>query len=394
MIFKILMQYLLGYLKIEVEGYYIERFINICKAKQIFLWNLKRKNTSIMEANIGLDTFGLIREIARKTKCKVKIKNKKGIPFFLNRYKKRKIFFLCLLFIIMGILITSNFIWNIEITGNVEIPSEEILKSVNENGLKLGEYKGKIDTKKIINEVRLKREDIAWIGIEIKGTNAMIKIVETEKKPEMLDESDYCNIVADKEGVIEKVDANNGTIMVNVGDRIKEGSILIGGWMEGKYTGTRYVHASGEIKARVWYTEKAKVELSQKVREKTGKEEKKYRVKFHNFEINLYKKLSNFENYDTIYQDEKVKIFSNFYIPVEITTCHNFEIIEKEVNYTQEEAKELAKKEAEEKLQKEIQDMSKVQNKLYHFQEKDGYIEAEVTYEVLENIGTEEKIVF
>ena len=38
--------------------------------------------------------------------------------------------------------------------------------------------------------------------------------------------------------------------------------------------------------------------------------------------------------------------------------------------------------------------MSKVQNKLYHFQEKDGYIEAEVTYEVLENIGTEEKIVF
>ena len=116
MIFKILMQYLLGYLKIEVEGYYIVRFINICKAKQIFLWNLKRKNTSIMEANIGLDTFGLIREIARKTKCKVKIKNKKGIPFFLNRYKKRKIFFLCLLFIIMMILHTSNFIWNIEIT--------------------------------------------------------------------------------------------------------------------------------------------------------------------------------------------------------------------------------------------------------------------------------------
>ena len=30
----------------------------------------------------------------------------------------------------------------------------------------------------IINKIRLERNDIAWIGIEIKGTNAKIKIVD------------------------------------------------------------------------------------------------------------------------------------------------------------------------------------------------------------------------
>ena len=42
MFLKILFSYLLGYLKISVEGYYIERFINICKTNNITIWNLKR----------------------------------------------------------------------------------------------------------------------------------------------------------------------------------------------------------------------------------------------------------------------------------------------------------------------------------------------------------------
>ena len=31
MFIKIMLSYVLGYLKLSVEGYYIERFINICK---------------------------------------------------------------------------------------------------------------------------------------------------------------------------------------------------------------------------------------------------------------------------------------------------------------------------------------------------------------------------
>lgn len=46
-----------------------------------------------------------------------------------------------------------------------------------------------------------------------------------------------------KRGIIEKITASTGTITVNVGDEVTEKSILIGGYMEGKFTGTRYVHA-------------------------------------------------------------------------------------------------------------------------------------------------------
>ncbi len=222
MFLKILLYYILGYVNISVEGYFIERFINICISKKIILWNLKRKKSSFLYANIGMKEFKKIKEIAKITKCRVKIEKKKGLPFLLHKYKKRKIFFASLIIIVLFIFGISNFIWNIEVIGNTNIEKEEIIGQINESGLKVGMIKHNVKTKEIINSIRLKRDDIAWIGIHIKGTNAIIEIVEADKKPEIIDESEYCNIISDKEGVITKINVQNGTALVKVGDIVKK----------------------------------------------------------------------------------------------------------------------------------------------------------------------------
>lgn len=395
MLLKLIINYILGYLTINVEGYFIERFINMCRNKNILLWNIKRKNSSFIICKIGIKEFKKIRDIARKTKCKITITSKKGIPFIFEKYKKRKIFLL-MMCIISGLLfVLSQFVWNIEvkITGDT-LNEDEIINSLNENGLYIGEKKSSIDVKEIINNVRLKREDISWIGIEIKGTNAIVEVVEAEEKPEVVDENDYCSIVSDKPGKILKVIANNGTAMVKPGDIVKEGSLLIAGWIEGKYTGTRFVRADGKIDALVWYTETASVKLNEKKIEKTGNTEKKYALNINNFRINLYKKLSNFEKYDTIYTAKKIKIFSNFYIPVELIECNNFEIKEENVNYSEEEAKAEAKRRAEEKLNDKVKEKENIRNVTVNYTVEEDEVKAEVTYEVFENIGTNEKIVF
>lgn len=222
MFFKILFYYILGYVNISVEGYFIERFINICISKNILLWNLKRKKSSFLYANIGMRDFKKIKQIARVTKCRVKIERKKGLPFLLHRYKKRKFFFASLVIILLFIFSISNFVWNIEITGTNTIQTEELMQSLNENGLKIGVLKQKIDTKQIINTIRLQRDDIAWMGIHLKGTNAIVEIVEADKKPDIIDENEYCNIVSDKDGMITKINVQNGTALVKEGDIVKK----------------------------------------------------------------------------------------------------------------------------------------------------------------------------
>ena len=70
------------------------------------------------------------------------------MPFIFNKYKKRKIFAVGLAIVIISVIALSKFVWNVEIVGNEKkINVEEIMIIANENGLKVGELKNKIDTK-------------------------------------------------------------------------------------------------------------------------------------------------------------------------------------------------------------------------------------------------------
>lgn len=392
--FKILLAYIFGYLEIKVEGYFIEKFINNCLKSNIFLWNIKRKRTTIMTCNVGVKNFKNIRKILKQTKCRIKIEKKKGLPFTFNKYRKRKIFALLIFIILIIIAILSNFVWNIQIEGTEKISKDELIQTLKEEGLSIGKFKPGIETREIINKVRLDRDDIAWIGIEITGTNAIVKVVEAEEKPEIVDEDEYCNIVATKDGVVTKIMAQNGTPLVKNGDLIKKGTVLIGGWLEGKYTGTRYVHSNGQVEAKVWYTQKERVYLKETKKEDTGEAQNKYSVNINNFIINFNKRVSKFENYDTIEEAKKIKLFSNFYLPIELvkTTYKEYKVVE--IAHTLEEAKTIGIERAKDKLNAQIENTNNITDEQINIKEETNFVDVEVVYEVKENIGTKEKIVF
>ena len=149
------------------------------------------EKSTILYANIGIQDYKKLKNIAKKTKTRISIQSKKGMPFLLHRYRKRKIFVGLLAIIFIALFMMSKFIWNIEIKGNTRISKTEI-----------GTYKRKLNANSVINKVRLDRGDIAWIGIDIEGTNAIVEIKETSEAPELIDENEYCNIVSNKEGMI------------------------------------------------------------------------------------------------------------------------------------------------------------------------------------------------
>ena len=233
----------LGYVRVELEGYFIERFINLCTKEKINIWNIKKEKEIKIFFNVNLRDYKKIIPICKKTKCRIKIKKKIGLPFFIHRYKKRKIFIILLIILSISIYISSMYIWNIDILIDESKYLDNIEKDLNELGLKNGKLKKDINVNEIISKIKLKRDDISWIGIEIKGTNATVRIKKAEKKPKIIDNSEYCNIIASKSGTITKIIAQNGTSLVKVGDKVEKGDILIAGFIEGKYTGKRLVHS-------------------------------------------------------------------------------------------------------------------------------------------------------
>ena len=92
MYLQILKSYISGYVRVITEGYFIERLINSCLKSGIFIWNSKRKRATILETNVKIKDFKKFVKIAKQSKCRIKIKQKRGIPFIFNKYKKRKTF--------------------------------------------------------------------------------------------------------------------------------------------------------------------------------------------------------------------------------------------------------------------------------------------------------------
>lgn len=322
----------------------------------------------------------------------MKIKRKRGLPFIIKKYKNRKVFIFLFFMLILSIFALSNFVWNIEIEGNNLISSEEILEELNRNGIKQGELKYKINTQKVIEKMRLNDERISWIGIKIDGTNAKVTVVEAVAKPDILDENEYCDIVASKDGIITKINVTNGTALVKEGDVVENGRKLIGGWMEGKYTGVRYMHASGDIEAKVWYIQEKTESLIQQEKVKTNAEENKYAVTLNKNTINFYKTISKFEKYDTMETKNKIKILNNFYLPIEFKKITNYEYRYEQKQYTVEQLQEKIIQELEEQMKNDIKN-KQIVNRNIIAEPTETELKVKLIYEVIEKIGVEQKLV-
>ena len=392
MYIKLLIRLIVGYVRIEVEGYYIERFINICTNKKILIWNLKREKGVKLYLNIGINDFKKLSAIARKTNCKVKILRKRGVPFLLNRYKKRKLFAIFLILILALIFTSSRYVWNVDISIKDNLELENISEDIENLGITRGIPKNKIDTEKVINELRLQRDDIAWVGIDIVGTSVKINIVKADKSPDIIKNTDYCNIVAKKSGTIQKITAQNGTAVVNVGDTVQKGDILIAGYMEGKYTDTRYVHSLGEVDAIILYEKSKEVRYNQDIYHYTGNEENKYEIFFNTWKIKLYKNFSKFNLYEITTEEKNIKLLDNFYLPISIKKITNKEQTKENKTYSIEEAVDIGEKELSPEIEKEIENKDMIIDKNVKKEEYENSVIVTVIYSVLENIGENQKI--
>ena len=87
-------------------------------------------------------------------------------------------------------------------------------------------------------------------------------------------------------------------------------------------------------------------------------------------------------------------LFSNFYLPIEFIKTTNYEYEDQDVTYTEEELINKGTEELSNELESEIECKENIVNKQVNVYGNTEYVEVEVIYEVLENIGIKDKILF
>jgi similar to stage IV sporulation protein len=286
--------------------------------------------------------------IFRKTKLIPKIEKKHGLPFFINRYKKRKGFFLGLIICIILVYIMSLYIWDIEVLGGSKYTPEAILKFLSENNIKAGIKKKNIDGSKIEEEIRLAYEDIGWVSAEVKGTRLIIRIRETNMPTPVIRTTAPSHIVATKDAVIKEIITRSGTPMVKPGDVVRKGDILVSGIIEvmddfGGILSKKPVVASADIVCKSFYDYYDSFPLDHTIRIFTNKQKKGYYITLLGKKLFLYHPRYSYSMYDIIVNENTLHITNTFYLPFQYGTITVREYIEQKDKYSENEALEIAK---------------------------------------------------
>ena len=141
-------KYFQGYVRVRLFGYAPERFFNLCSNRNILIWNLEYHDDQY-EFCISLRGFRQLKPILKKTRTKLVIVERIGLPFAMRRYRKRKLFFAGVVLCCVLLYTMSLFVWKIEVNGNLHETDSNIIKFLQEKKVYHGLLKSKIDCEKI-----------------------------------------------------------------------------------------------------------------------------------------------------------------------------------------------------------------------------------------------------
>ena len=374
-----------GYLVIEASGAFIERFINLAIKSKIYLWDIEKKDTNKACMKISFRGFHRIRKAAFKTKTRVRIIEKKGLPPYLYKRRKRKAFLCGIAVFAAVILLLRSFIWSVEIEGEGKIEKNKVRDALRSCGIDVGVVKYNHNLRGIQSEMMKKVPELSWIWVEIRGTRAIVSIKERTEKPEI--ESDApCNIVADCDGVISKAVVRDGQRMVSEGDVVKRGQLLISGVIEGSDMQLR--HAEGEIYATTWHEKSGSFPLSKTKEEKTGRIYKKRSLIAGSITVPIYHFNRKPYNNCNVSEDEyTLHLWGDLYLPLRFKTETMEETNVIKYDLTPEEAALYYSEILYKELEEELKEGTQILGKNMTYSEKGNGIELKCTLTCNEEIG-------
>ena len=245
MIIKLL-RLILGYVEFQASGGFPERFLNLCNINGITLWDVQNDGVKV-KACTPVRAYRNIRKSAHKSGMKVRIVRKRGLPFFVKYNKARVGILVGAIVSVVFLAFSSCVLWDIEVTGNTKIKSEQLLDSLYEYNVRVGSVKSKIDTKSVEAELLKEYPQLSWASVNIFGMKAVLEVKENKDMPEIIDDNIPMNIVAKKDGRIVSVNGYNGTNVVKENDFVLTGDLLISGIKTNQDGSERLVRAKGKV---------------------------------------------------------------------------------------------------------------------------------------------------
>ena len=277
-----MISYIRGYYIVEVEGINPELFLNYLIRNKVSVYNVKKINSTKIEFYIDKREMKKMKKLYRGSKFEIKVKQKTGIPFIIKRIYKQKSMWSYAIVSLIVLMLLSQFITDIYIDAPEGIDKEQLKAELYDTGLKPGVVKRSIDRKEIRDNIMTEFDNVAYVSINVKGTNVFVTVTKKSEEIESNEKSNYCNIIAEKNGIIESIIPRSGDSIVTEKQIVLKGEELVIG------CSTKSIP---EVWANTTYESKQTAPYISNEKEKTGEYKNIYTLKFYDKEYILRKNI-------------------------------------------------------------------------------------------------------
>ena len=349
------LKYMKGYLRVRVWGFSPERFMNLCSNKGILLWDIVREG-DVYYMNITLKGFWEIRPIAKKTGTRVAILERYGLPFFLPRLLKRKMFVLGLVLAVVFWTVSSFFIWDINLNGNYQITDDVLQDFLKGNQVRIGMRRDDLDIQELEKQIRRQFPQITWASVRLDGTKLLIDIKENDApiatREHAVDEKHSMggaqdatgtDLVAEYNGRVVSIIVRSGVPKVAIGDTVEKGTVMVEGKVpvyneDATVREYSYVDADADIVLEHASEFTASLPFDHTEKRYTGREKSSHYIKLGDRSWALPENRP-FLVYDSVIKESRPLMLERLSVPAFWGTVTYREYQNVEYKYTAEEAK-------------------------------------------------------
>lgn len=257
--------------KIRIEGFRTDKLLDKALRKGLDLRNIRFISETETECWITAYELETLKKQA-KALYRITVIEEKGAYYRLDKLKKTPVRIAGAVLILLLVISQSFFVKTISVDGYKGIPETELRNCLAEAGIEEGSYIPKIDWSRAENMIYDAFPQVTWVQLVYDGRKVFLNISEgkrnTEDEEESLIKSEegveereyYCSIVANTSGYIESISSYRGLALVEAGDYVEKGQVLISGMVPIEATVYKedwpkeyFVRAKGEITMTVPY---------------------------------------------------------------------------------------------------------------------------------------------
>ena len=310
-----MISFIRGYYTVVVEGLDTESFLNYLIRNKIYVYNVNRIDKNKIQFNIDRDNLKKLKKIHRSNKFNIKVKKQTGIPFIAKRIYTYRGMVICAVISLIILMSTSQFVTDVYITAPEGIDKVALKKELYIQGVKPGVYKKSIDRKVVRDNIMVKFNEIAYVSINVKGTNIFVNITKKEDTQNSEENSNYCNIIATKDGIIEKVVPRSGEAVVEEGDIVKKGDVLVNG---------ANTTALPEVWATTFYEAKKSSNYIDIKTQRTNNKKNVYTISFYDKKYKILRNIK-YKDYEIENKTHELKV-GDYTFPLKIIVSTFYEV--------------------------------------------------------------------